>query len=70
MLALARVIVALSLLVAAVSASNALLTHATAALTARIDPRKKATAEAAALCLFSGTDPAECVRPLSPTPDP
>ena len=70
MLALARVLFALSLLVAAVSASNAVLTHATAAMTKRLDPTKKATAEAAAICLFSGTDPAECVRPLSPTPDP
>ena len=70
MLALARVIVALSLLVAAVSAGNALLTHATAALTSRIDTNKKAAAEAAALCVLSGTDPASCARPLAPTSAP
>jgi hypothetical protein len=70
MLALARVIVALSLLVAAVSAGNALLTHATSSITSRIDATKKATAEAAALCVLSGSDPASCVLPLAPSPDP
>lgn len=70
MLALARVLFALSLMIAAVSAGNALLTHATAALTARIGHNKKAAAEAAALCLLSGSDPADCVRPLSPTSEP
>lgn len=70
MIALARVLVAMSLLVAAVSAGNALLTYATAALTSRLDPSKKATAEAAALCLFSGSDPSDCVRPFAPTTDP
>ena len=70
MLALARVIVALSMLVAAVSAGNALLTYATDALTSRLDPSKKAAAEAAALFVLSGSDPAACVRPIAPAPDP
>lgn len=70
MIALARILFALSLLVAAISAGNALLTHATAALTSRLDNNEKAAAEAAALCVLSGTDPADCVRPLSPTSEP
>jgi len=70
MIGLARVLFALSLLVAAVSAGNALLTHATAALTSRINSNEKAAAEAAALCVLSGSDTADCVRPLAPSPDP
>jgi SNF family Na+-dependent transporter len=70
MIGLARVIFALSLMVAAVSAGNALLTYATSALTSRLDANEKAAAEAAALCVLSGTDPSDCVRPLAPTPDP
>ena len=67
---LARVLLAISLIVAAVSAGNALLTHATSAMTSRLAPNKKAAAEAAALCLLSGSDPAACARPLAPTPAP
>ena len=70
MISLARVLFALSLLVAAISAGNALLTYATSALTSRIDANEKAAAEAAALCVLSGSDPAACVRPLAPTSDP
>lgn len=70
MICLARILFAMSLLVAAVSAGNALLTEATASLTSRLDPNEKAAAEAAALCVLSGSDPAACVRPLAPTLNP
>ena len=70
MLALSRALVALSLLIAAVSAGNALLTQATASITSRIDTNEKAAAEAAALCVLSGTDPSACVQPLAPATDP